>query len=74
MGLSKNADDYTRDMYRNRSALAERVRKSKKKEIISKFDYKLLVEMMFSEEGNYIVQCIILNLPISEIQFIIPLV
>ena len=29
---------------------------------------------MFSEEGNYIVQCIILNLPINEIQFIIPLV
>ena len=30
--------------------------------------------MMFSEEGNYIVQCIILNLPVNEIQFIIPLV
>ena len=30
--------------------------------------------MMFSEEGNYIVQCIILNLPSEEIQFIISLV
>ena len=46
----------------------------KKKEIIAQFNSKLLIEMMFSEEGNYIVQCIILNLPSEEIQFIISLV
>ena len=46
----------------------------KKKEIIAKFDEKMLVEMMFSEEGNYIVQCIILHFPPEEIQFIIRLV
>ena len=34
----------------------------------------MLVEMMYSEEGNYIVQCIIMHLPASEIQFLIPLV
>lgn len=46
----------------------------KKLEIIAKFDKKMLIEMMFSEEGNYIVQCIILHLPSEKIQFIIPLV
>lgn len=46
----------------------------RKKEIVSKYDSKTLIEMMYSEEGNYVIQCIILNLPYKEILFLLPLI
>ena len=46
----------------------------RKMEIIAQFEPDKLVAMMFSEEGNYILQCIVLNLPCGEIQFLLPLI
>lgn len=47
---------------------------AKKKEIVSKYDQHALVGMMYSEEGNYVIQCIILNMPHEEISFLLPLI
>ena len=43
-------------------------------EIISQFEQAKLMSMMFSEEGNYILQCIVLNLPSEHITFMLPLI
>ena len=45
-----------------------------KKEIISQFTDDMLIKLMFSEEGNYIVQCMIVNMPLGEIRFLLPIV
>ena len=43
-------------------------------EVIKKFDPLKLVAMMFNEEGNYIVQCIMVNLPQEHITYLLPLI
>ena len=46
----------------------------KRVEILSKYDDEMLRKMMTSEEGNYVVQCLILNLPVKKVHKFISLI
>jgi len=46
----------------------------RKLELLHSFDHQSLLAMMFSEEGNYIVQCFVLNLAPELIAWFVPLV